>query len=271
MSLLAIFVWQTFNSSSFFLRWFTRWQQEICVFRWDSGQLEASGPKAQRDRLTSLCVVSSGPPRTSHAKCSAIVSNSLKLKEPQCLSVISFVEPQHVAHITTNGWLTVEASTFIYGPFNYRHRLNGGHSGSEMWLVQAGCVWRRERCCPVPLSHLGSEFTRSRQQQLTASTFRGRRKSVWFEAVCGSPSCGSEGAHSSQCQCASLEWDLRAGCCCCCLVIGEFRTLPRQPNSKRTAVPKLSHIVKYGDWNLHWAAPNLIFHLMLFAYDMFKY
>lgn len=180
-------------------------------------------------RLTSECAVSFGSPKNNFA----IVSNCLKLREPQCLSVTSFVEPQRVTQITTNGRLTVEASTFIYGPFNYRHRLNGGHSGSEMWLVEAGHVWRQDHCCPVPLSHLGSEFTRSRQRQLSASTFGRRRKSVWFEVVCGSPSCGSGGAHSSQCQCASLEGDLRAGCCC--LAIREARTLPRQPNLKLTA------------------------------------
>lgn len=163
----------------------------------------------------------------------AIVSNCLKFREPQRLSMTSFAEPQHVTQITTTGWLAVEASTFIYGPFNYSYRLNGGHSGSEMWLVEAGHVWRREHCCPVPLSHFGSEFTRSRQRQLSASTLGSRRKSVWFEAVCGSPSCGSGGAHSSQCQGASLDGDLRAGCCC--LAIREARALPRQPNSKLAA------------------------------------
>ena len=89
----------------------------------------------------------------------------------------------------------------------------------------------RNAVCPVPLSHWGSEFTRSRQRQLSASTFGRRRKSVWFGVVCGSPSCGSGGAHSSQCQCASLEGDQRAGCCCRCLAIREARALPRQPNS----------------------------------------
>lgn len=160
---------------------------------------------------------------------------SVQSREPQCLSMTSFAEPQHVTQITTNWRLAVEASTFIYGPFNYSYRLNGGHSGSEMWLVEAGHVWRRERCCPVPLSHLGSEFTRSRQRQRSASTFGRRRKSVWFEVVCGSPSCGSGGAHSSQCQCASLEGDLRACCCCCCLAIREASVLPQQPNSKLAA------------------------------------
>lgn len=159
------------------------------------------------------------------------------------------------------------ASTFIYGPFSYSHRLNGGHSGSQMRLAEAACVWRR--CCPIPLSHLGCEFTRSRQRQVTASTFGRRRKSVWFEVVCGSPSCGSGGAHSSQCQCASLEADLRTGCCCC-LAIREARALPQQPNSKLTALPQLFYIVKYGHWNLHWATLSLIFHLM-FVHDMLKY
>lgn len=159
------------------------------------------------------------------------------------------------------------ASTFIYGPFSYSHRLNGGHSGSQMRLAEAACVWRR--CCPIPLSHLGCEFTRSRQRQVTASTFGRRRKSVWFEVVCGSPSCGSGGAHSSQCQCASLEADLRTGCCCC-LAIRETRALPQQPNSKLTALPQLFHIVKYGHWNLQWATLSLIFHLM-FVHDMLKY
>lgn len=48
----------------------------------------------------------------------------------------------------------------------------------------------------------------TRQRRLTASTFRRRRKSVWFEAVCGSPSCGFGDAHSSQRERASLEGDL---------------------------------------------------------------
>lgn len=211
----------------FFYRWCTRCQQEICVFRWES---EPSQP--HRDRLTLECAASLESQETSF---DVVCKLSVQFREPQCLSMTSFAEPQHVTQITTNWRLAVEASTFIYGPFNYSYRLNGGHSGSEMWLVEAGHVWRRERCCPVPLSHLGSEFTRSRQRQRSASTFGRRRKSVWFEVVCGSPSCGSGGAHSSQCQCASLEGDLRACCCCCCLAIREASVLPQQPNSKLAA------------------------------------
>lgn len=105
-------------------------------------------------------------------------------------------------------------STFVYGPVEYRYRLNGGHRSSRARLAEAACVWSRERWCSVPLSHFGSEFTRDRQRRLLASTFGRRRKSVWFEVVCGSPSCGFRGAHSSQCECASLERDQRAGCCC---------------------------------------------------------
>lgn len=62
----------------------------------------------------------------------------------------------------------------------------------------------------VPLSHSGCEFTRCGRRRTSASPFGRRRKSVWFEVVCGSPSCGCWGAHSSQCQCASLEAHLRA-------------------------------------------------------------
>lgn len=124
-------------------------------------------------------------------------------------------------------WLGIKASTFIYSPFSYSYRLNGGHSGSEMWLVEACHVWRQGHCCPFPLSHWGCEFTRCRWHQRSASTFGRRRKSVWFEVVCGSPSCGSGGAHNSQCQCASLERDLRADYCC--LAIKEARVLPQQP------------------------------------------
>lgn len=98
-----------------------------------------------------------------------------------------------------------------------------------MWLVEAGHVWRQKRRCPVPLSHLGCEFTRCRRRQLSASTFGRGRKSVWFEVVCGSPSCGSGGAHSSQWECASLEGDHRAGCCC--LAIQQAGTLLESPQS----------------------------------------
>lgn len=69
------------------------------------------------------------------------------------------------------------------------------------------CDWCRNA---VPLSHLGREFTHCGQQRTTASPSGRRRKSVWFEVVCGCPSCGCGGAHSSQCQGASLEAHLRA-------------------------------------------------------------
>lgn len=118
-------------------------------------------------------------------------------------------------------------------------------------------VWRQKHCCPVPLSHPGCEFTCCRRRQFSASTFGRRRKSVWFEVVCGSPSCGSGGAHSSQCQCASLEGDQKAHgrCCCCCrLAIKEASALPQQTKlTPISALPEL--IVKYG----HWAAPGLFF------------
>lgn len=47
-----------------------------------------------------------------------------------------------------------------------------------MWLVESGHVWRDGTCCPVPLSHSGSEFTCSRQRQLWASTFGRRGESL---------------------------------------------------------------------------------------------
>lgn len=62
----------------------------------------------------------------------------------------------------------------------------------------------------VPLSHLGCEFTRCGRRRASASPFGRKRKSVWFEVVCGSPSCGCWGAHNSECQCASLAAHLRA-------------------------------------------------------------
>lgn len=112
--------------------------------------------------------------------------------------------------------------------FIWPQSLNSGHSSFGLWLVEAFHLWGQLHVCPVPLSHSVSEFTCSRQRQLSASTFGRRRKSVWFEVVCGSPSCGSGGAHSSQCQCASLEGDLRAHCCCSCLAISVPKALPRQ-------------------------------------------
>lgn len=69
------------------------------------------------------------------------------------------------------------------------------------------CDWWRNA---VPLSHLGCEFTRCGRRRASASPFGSKRKSVWFEVVCGSPSCGCWGAHNSQCQCASLAAHLRA-------------------------------------------------------------
>lgn len=49
----------------------------------------------------------------------------------------------------------MQASTFIYGPFNYRHSLNGGHSVSELWLVEVGHVWRRGTALPSSIKSLG--------------------------------------------------------------------------------------------------------------------
>lgn len=208
------------------------------------------------------------PPLANYVKSSAAVSNCFKLREPQRLSVSSCLEPHYVSQITTNGRVGSLhlhlRSIQLQSRAKWRaQRLSNAIGGGCL------CVETRGLCCPIPLSHLGCEFTRSRQRQVTASTFGRRRKSVWFEVVCGSPSCGSGGAHSSQCQCASLEADLRTGCCCC-LAIREARALPQQPNSKLTALPQLFHIVKYGHWNLHWATLSLIFHLM-FVHDMLKY
>lgn len=88
----------------------------------------------------------------------------------------SFVERHH--QVTTNGLLLTEVSTFIYGPFNHRHRLNKGHSGSKVWLASAAMCVETGDSCPVPLSHLGSEFTHSRQRQHLGESLFGLRLSV---------------------------------------------------------------------------------------------
>lgn len=135
-------------------------------------------------------------------------------------------------------------------------------------------MWRQERRCPVPLSHLGCEFTRCRRRQLSASTFGRGRKSVWFEVVCGSPSCGSGGAHSSQWECASLEGDHRAGCCC--LAIQQAGALPQRPKlaARVTSISALrERIVNYGRWKQHREATGNIFHPVehpVFACNMFE-
>lgn len=148
-------------------------------------------------------------------------------------------------------WLTCfRASTFIYGPFTCAHRLKTELSnviGQSRPCVQARALVPSSMKSLWVLSLHAADSVSS-----GASTFGSRRKSVWFEVVCGSPSCGSGGAHSSQRQRASLEEDLRAGCCC--LAIREARQLPRQPNSKLVAVITtitglLEVIEKFGGWN----------------------
>lgn len=203
------------------------------------------------------------PPLANYVKSSAAVSNCFKLREPQHLSVSSCLEPHYVSQITTN------------------ERVGSLHLHLRSIQLQSQAKWRAQRLSnaigggclcvetllPNSIKSLGLwVYT---QQTASSHSVNRRRKSVWFEVVCGSPSCGSGGAHSSQCQCASLESDLRTGCCCC-LAIREARALPQQPNSKLTALPQLFHIVKYGHWNLQWATLSLIFHLM-FVHDMLKY
>lgn len=115
------------------------------------------------------------------------------------------------------------------------------------------CDWRRNA---VPLSQLGCEFTRCGRWPTSASPFGRKRKSVWFEVVCGSPSCGCWGAHSSQCQCASLDAHLRA--------TKEARALPRQQKLSAAGA-----VVKYGCWKPNRARLGLIFQLT-FIHDLFK-
>lgn len=149
----------------------------------------------------------------------------------------SFAEPQRATQTTSNGWLSVEASSFVYGPFNYSYRLNGGHSGLRDVIGGARpCVETGEQSP----SSMKSPGLRVYTQQTDSMDFQRqhlgeRRKSVWFEVVCGSPSCGSGGAHSSQCQGASLDGDLRAGPGCCRLDIRGGQSVA--PATKRKNLP----------------------------------
>lgn len=121
------------------------------------------------------------------------------------------------------------------------------------------CDWWRNA---VPLSHLGCEFTRCGRQRTSASPFGRKRKSVWLEVVCGSPSCGCWGAHNSQCQCASLAAHLRA-------------KLPRVCNQREQGIAAATEtlaagaVVKYGLWKPNRATVGLIFHLT-FVRDLFQ-